>query len=166
MDRMEFVAAVAEHAAPSCPRVGTREVWRSRRSRQSGGWPNSNRSSPPSSSIPRHWLPCLRRWSTSRSRLSACQVFRRRRFVAGSWRRWSNGRSPAPAINHSFSSLRTCSGSIRRRSISSMRSAIAARRRPFSFWRRPGWNSGRPGARSRTIESFRWCRSMKRRFNA
>ena len=30
---------------------------------------------------------------------------------------------------------------------------------PFSFWRRPAWNSGRPGARSRTIKSFRWRRS-------
>jgi hypothetical protein len=86
LDGMEFVAAVAEYAAASSPRLGTGSV------RRSGGSPSSNRSSRTSSSTPRS----MRRWSrrslTFRFHLNACQAFRLMRFTAGSWRRWSLGR--------------------------------------------------------------------------
>ena len=57
-------------------------------------------------------------------------LYRRKRFPANSWRRWSNGGWPALGSSRSFLSLRICSGSTRPRSLSCKRSASAAPRRP------------------------------------
>ena len=148
---MELVAALAEHAAPSCRRVGARPIRRSRGAARAAAGRARIASRRRQARRREATLPFSRRWSAFRSRPSACPAFRRRRPAAARRRRWSNGRSPAPATSRSFSSLRICSGSTRRRSISCRRSAIAARRRRSSFWRRRGPNSGRPGPSSRTI---------------
>ena len=88
------------------------------RSRPSGGWPSSDRSSPPSSSIRDPRSPACAAWSTSSSRLSAHEAFRRRgirrRLEVAAIVEWA---IMAPVTSRSFLSLRTCSGSTRRRSI-------------------------------------------------
>ena len=63
--------------------------------------------------------------------------FRRRRFAAGSWRRWSMG-DRRRASSRWSSSLRTCSGSTLPRLISCTRLAVAARWLLSSSWRRRG----------------------------
>ena len=112
---------------------------------------------------PAEYAPCLRRWRPFPFRPNACRAFRPMRFTASNWQRWSPGSWPAHASSHSFSSLTICSGLIRAQLILCKRSARGARKPRSSFWRRLGRNSGRRGACARTIASFRWRRSTRRR---
>ena len=145
VDRMEFVAAVAEYAAASRPRLGTRPVRRSRGCAGAAAGRARIGSRAVKLDAAKHapLLAPLVDIPVPPERLPSLSPEEIRRRQLAAMVDWALAGARASRL---FSSLRICSGSTRRRSISCMRSAIAARRPPSSFWRRRGLNSGRPGA--------------------